>query len=76
MQQLCNYLGYPDAEALADGVEELMKSMGMPVRLSQIGVREENLTHIAQVGLSAAIIRLTPAVMNEQTVTELLRSIL
>ena len=76
MQQLCNYLGYPDVEALADGVEELMKSMGMPVRLSQIGVREEDLEHIAQVGLSAAIIQLTPAVMNEKTVYELLRSIL
>ena len=53
-----------------------MESMGMPTRLGQLGVREENLEHITKVGLGAAIIQLTPAVMNEQTVYALLKSIL
>lgn len=53
-----------------------MVSMDMPVRLSQLGVREDALEHIAQVGLGAAIIQLTPAVMDQGTVTALLRSIL
>ena len=48
----------------------MLKSMGMPVRLYQIGVREEAIEHIAQVGLSTAIIQMTPAVMNEKTVYE------
>ena len=61
---------------LADAVEALMESMGMPTRLGQLGVREENLEHITKVGLGAAIIQLTPAVMNEQTVYALLKGIL
>lgn len=76
LQTLSAYLGYADAGALADAVEALMESMGMPTRLGQLGVREENLEHITKVGLGAAIIQLTPAVMNEQTVYALLKSIL
>ena len=76
LQALSAYLGYADAGALASAVEALMESMGMPTRLGQLGVREENLEHITKVGLGAAIIQLTPAVMNEQTVYALLKSIL
>ena len=76
LQALSAYLGYADAGALADAVEALMESMGMPTRLGQLGVREENLEHITKVGLGAAIIQLTPAVMNEQTVYALLKGIL
>lgn len=76
MLALAAYLGYESVELLADTVEELMVSMNMPVRLSQIGVKESDLKHIAQVGLGAAIIQLTPAVMNEDTVYDLLKSIL
>ncbi len=76
MERLCAALGYAGIEELAAGVESLMVSMDMPVRLSQLGVREDALEHIAQVGLGAAIIQLTPAVMDQGTVTALLRSIL
>jgi len=76
MEVLSRYLGFKDTLALADGVEALMRSMKMPVRLHEIGVKEEDIPHIAKVGLTAAIIQLTPAVMNEETVSELLRSIL
>lgn len=76
MRSLACYLGYDSAEELAQALEELMAEMDMPVRLSQIGVKKEDLQHIAQVGLSAAIIHLTPAEMNEKSVLALLESIL
>ena len=76
LQQLARFLGFDSTAALADGVEKLMESMNMPTRLHQLGVQEENLEHITQVGLGAAIIQLTPAEMNEGTVYALLKSIL
>ena len=76
MEKLASYLGYASIEAFADGVEALMRSMNMPVRLGDIGVKESDLQHITEVGLNAAIIQLTPAVMNETTVYALLKSIL
>jgi len=76
MERLSAYLGYAATEDLADGVEALMKRIGMPVRLHELGVAENHLRHITEVGLGAAIIQLTPAEMNEKTVYQLLRSIL
>lgn len=76
MNTLASYLGYGSIKDFADAVEELMVSMKMPVRLSEIGVKEEDLSHITEVSLGAAIIQLTPADMNENTVYQLLKSIL
>ena len=76
MGALASYLGYAGIETFADGVESLMRSMNMPVRLHELSVKESDLAHIAEAGLSAAIIQLTPATMNRQTVYALLRSIL
>lgn len=76
MRELCGWLGFADVPALAQAVEDLMRSMKMRTRLHEAGVQEEDIEQIAQVGLEAAIIQLTPAEMNRQTVTALLRSIL
>ncbi|SDN81205.1 iron-containing alcohol dehydrogenase family protein [Acetanaerobacterium elongatum] len=76
MNSLVHYLGYESVEQFADAVEALMRSMNMPVRLHELGVQEKDIPHIAEVGLSAAIIQLTPADMNQKTVEALLRSIL
>ena len=76
MARLCATLGFGGIQELADAVEALMVSMAMPVRLSQLGVKEEALDHITEVGLGAAIIQLTPATMNHDTVRALLHSIL
>ncbi|HEX3039716.1 MAG TPA: iron-containing alcohol dehydrogenase family protein [Caproiciproducens sp.] len=76
MDKLMHYLGYSEINEFADAVEHLMESMSMPVRLNQIGVKESDIPHIAQVGLNAAIIHLTPAEMNQETVCSLLSSIL
>ncbi len=76
MLKLCNYLGFNDVEAFADHINNLMEKMSIPTKLSQLGVKKEDIPHIAEVGLSAAIIQLTPATMNQQTVERLLNSIL
>ncbi|MFT4145414.1 MAG: iron-containing alcohol dehydrogenase family protein [Mobilitalea sp.] len=76
MRYLAAFLGYRSVAELADAVEALMVSMKMPVRLSEIGVKETDLEHITEVGLKAAIIQLTPAQMNKDTVYNLLKSIL
>lgn len=76
METLAAYLGYQSIDDLADGVEALIERIGMPTRLSALGVTEKDLRHITEVGLGAAIIQLTPAKMNEQTVYRLLKSIL
>lgn len=76
MNVLLSHLGYNSMEEFACAIESLMKSMKMPVSLCEIGVKEENLEHIAEVGLSAAIIQLTPMKMNKETVRTLLKSIL
>ena len=76
MKDLVKYLGFENINEFANSIEELMKSMNMPVRLNQIGVKETDLKHITEIGLGAAIIHLTPAVMNEETVYALLKSIL
>ena len=76
MEKLAKYLGYESVDALADEVENLMRSMSMPLRLHELGVKEADIPHIAQTALNAQIIKLTPAEMNTQTVERLLRSIL
>ncbi len=76
MITLIRYLGFETVEEFADAVEQLMQSMKMPTRLREIGVKESDIEHIAEVGLNAAIIQLTPAVMNKETVSSLLKSIL
>lgn len=76
MKILTNYLGYGTVKELADAVEDLLRSINMPTRLHEIGVKETDLEHITEVGLGAAIIQLTPATMNKDTVYELLKSIL
>jgi len=76
MERLARYLGYASIEKLSRGIERLMEGLGLPTRLGQIGVKESDLEHITRVGLKPAIIQLTPATMNEETVYQLLKSIL
>lgn len=76
MQKLAVYLGYKSPEDLADAIERLMGSMSMPLRLRDLGVKEEEILHIAEVALTAPIMFLTPGDMNIQIVERLLRSIL
>ena len=76
MQRLASFLGFDSAAKLADNIEKLMQEMGMVTRLSQLGVSETDLDHITETGLQAAIIHLTPAKMDHDSVRSLLHSIL
>lgn len=76
MQALAAYLGYGSVIKLAEGVEQLMCEICLPTRLGELGVKDSDLKHIADVGLRAAIIQMTPAKMNADTVYHLLKSIL
>lgn len=53
-----------------------MRSMKMPVRLRELGVREADIPHIAEVGLDGGDHTAHAAEMNQETVEALLRSIL
>jgi len=76
MQILADYLGCESVDDLSETIEKLMTAINLPTRLHQLGVKASDLEHITEVGLNAAIIRLTPATMNKDTVCELLESIL
>lgn len=76
MEVLSARLGAESIKDLSHKVYDLMMSMHMPVRLSELGVKADDIPHIAQVALSANIIQLTPATMNQETVETLLNSIL
>ena len=77
MQALAQFLGYADVQALADGIEQLMVGLGMPVRLSQLGVTDADIEHIAAAGMGAAAqMQLTPATMTQETLCRLLGTIL
>ena len=54
-----------------------MVGLGMPVRLSQLGVTDADIEHIAAAGMGAAAqMQLTPATMTQETLCRLLRTIL
>lgn len=76
MEVLAKFLGFLSVEELAQSIYELMSRMNMPLRLSDLGVEEKDISHIAEVGLKAQIIQLTPAIMTQETVEELLLSYL
>ena len=76
MARLAKELGYENINTLADAVETLMEEIGLPTRLNELGVTKEDLKHIAEVGLRAPVVHLTPATMNEETLHTLLKTIL
>ncbi len=75
MTQLAEFLGFRSIAEFADSIEALMERMSAPTRLSAIGVEKNDIETIAEIGLSAGIIQLTPATMNKETVVKLLNSI-
>jgi len=76
MQALAKYLGCGGIDALSGVIEKLMTKINLPIRLHQLGVASSDLEYITKEALGAAIISLTPAKMDEETVCELLKSIL
>ena len=73
---LSQELGFESVQAFAQEIEKKMEKMGMATRLSRLGIEEKDIAHIAEVGLNAAIIHLTPVEMNQETVCRCLHTIL
>ncbi len=76
MESLAKILGCTSVSDLADTVEGLMKRLGLPTRLSEVGVKEENILDLAKAGLIQPVIHLSPAEMTEESICALLKSIL
>jgi alcohol dehydrogenase class IV len=61
------------AYAAADAVLNLLEEIGLPTKLSQIGIKEENIEEIAKNALPIArLIRNNPRVPNQKSLEELL----
>lgn len=76
MKRLAGNLGYADVESLADGVEELLKSLHMPTRLREIGAGEQELEDIAREAMNYyPQLALTPAVITLESLSDMLHSI-
>ena len=76
MKELATFLGFLGIQELAEGVESLMRDVGLRLRLSDAGVTQQDLDKLADIGLSVPTIFLSPAEMNKDTVMELLQSVL
>ena len=72
MEKLSNYLGFSNVENFANKIEEIMTSIKLPTKLSQIGITTDDIDSIAKRGLEAQIIHLTPVDMDYDTVKKLL----
>ena len=66
------FCGYAGTEEWIDALEDLMAHCGMPLSLSEVGVKEDDISRLAAVTMSAPIARLTPAPMDEDIVRKLL----
>lgn len=77
MEQISNVLKnrYGKDEHPADIVEQMLKDIGLPTKLSQIGIKEEDLEEIAEKSLTIErLIRNNPRVPNKDSLVELLRA--
>ena len=76
MDYLFSILGYESLEAFAERVETLMDTIGLPTKLSAVGVKASDLDHIVEVSMKAPLINFTPGGMTEDALYRLLESIL
>lgn len=72
MRAMAVFCGYAGTEEWIDALEDLMAHCGMPLSLSEVGVKEDDISRLAAVTMSAPIARLTPAPMDEDIVRKLL----
>ncbi len=72
MAAMAGFCGCTGTKEWIDALEELMAHCGMPLSLSEVGVKETDLSHLAAVTMNAPIAKLTPAPMDEDIVRKLL----
>ncbi len=76
MDKLLGYLGFNDIVKFAQYIEDLLKDIKMPTRLSELGIKEEEVERIAEIGMKPNIMYLTPGEISKEKIHHLLQSIL
>jgi alcohol dehydrogenase len=76
MDKLLKYLDFEDMEGFSAYFTDMMKNIDAPVRLREIGIKEENLDEITEITLNAPISRLNPKKYNKEELKALLNKIL
>jgi alcohol dehydrogenase len=74
-RDLLPVLGMPNVEALADRVDSLMEKLEAPRRLSEVGVKPEDLPNIAKRGMGRST-AWNPRPMTEEDIVQLCKTIL
>lgn len=73
---LAQYCGFSSFGAFFRKIKELIDLSGLPQRLSQIGVKKEDLEMIADISIKPDIYRFTPVALSRQELIGLLEEIL
>lgn len=76
MEALISFCGYKNIKDFSSSIQEQMEYTGMPVRLSQVGIKAGDIPYIAETSMNANIIRLNPREFDAHSLTELLEGIL
>lgn len=76
MDVLLHRLGFETIEAFVSRLEQLLENIGLPTRLSQLGVAQDDLEHIVDVSMQAPLINFTPVNVTKENLYTLLESIL
>ena len=76
MNQLLYMLNIASMEDFVSKVETIMKKIGLPTRLSELNVKEEDLERIVKISMKAPLIAFTPAKIDAEILYNLLKSIL
>jgi alcohol dehydrogenase len=76
MDALFAMLGYADLDTFVSRVEEIMKAIELPTRLSALNVKESDLKRIVEISMKAPLIHFTPVKVDEEILYGLLKSIL
>jgi len=75
MDKLIKYLGYDSVITLVDTVERLLKVINAPRKLSEVGVKAEELERLAEISLSVPIADLNPVKIAHKQLVEIFRRI-
>lgn len=76
MDELLFILKINSMEEFVLKVENIMKNIGLPIKLREINVQESDLKKIVETSMKAPLIRFTPTEVNEEILYNLLKSIL
>lgn len=72
---LIKYLNFSNVEEMASKLEEIYNNINAPMKLSEIGVKNEDINKIAEITLSAPISRLNPKEFDSAELIKLFKKI-